>query len=103
MAIEINGLPQSQTQTAAERQQVDVGRGEPSAPEQETGNSTSADTVSLTDTASNLQKLENTISELPVVDSGRVESIRQSIASGDFEVNAESTAENMLRFEEELV
>ena len=59
----------------------------------------SADTVELTDQANRLRKLEETLTALPSSDSGRVEAVRQAIAEGRFEINAERIADGLLDFE----
>jgi negative regulator of flagellin synthesis FlgM len=68
--------------------------------QQETGPSSTKDTVSLTQAGSQLNQLENTISKLPVVDTQRVESIKQSIASGSFEIDSARVADKLLNFEQ---
>lgn len=97
----ITGATTAQSQRAAEGSKVEVSRTEATVSQQETGSSPAADSVSLTDTAARLQKLENTIAELPVVDSQRVEDIRNAIASGEYEINSASIADKMLSFDAE--
>lgn len=64
--------------------------------------SSSAEQVSLTDTSRQLQELEKLIADQPVVDTKRVETIRQAIASDQFNVDADSIAEKLLRIEQAL-
>ena len=98
----ITGASTAQAQRAAEGAKVEVSRTEPTVSQQETGSSSAADSVSLTDTAARLQKLENTIAELPVVDAQRVEDIRTAIASGEYQADPASIAEKMLGLDVEL-
>ena len=104
MAFEINGLnhTQTQSQSSSDAKQVDVARGEASNAQAETGTPSTTDTVSLTDTATRLQSLENTLSNLPVSDPQRVESFRQAILNGSYEVNPQSVAEKLMNVEEQL-
>lgn len=102
MPIEINGLPPSQLKNNTGDAQVKVGRNEPSVPQQETGKPATSDTVSLTDTAARLRKLESTLAQLPVVDSQRVEATRQAIADGSYRVDPARVAEKLLAFENAL-
>ncbi len=103
MPVEIvNGAPNRVPYDAGEGSQVNGTRSEPSVEQKEAGKSNTHDTVSLTDTATNLQKISQAINELPVVDSERVEAIRQAIASGNYEVDAQRTAEKMIGFETAL-
>jgi negative regulator of flagellin synthesis FlgM len=54
------------------------------------------DDVVLSQEAQSLGRLEEKINNLPEVNSERVAEIRQAIAEGRFEVNAQRIAENML-------
>ncbi|MDQ2075460.1 flagellar biosynthesis anti-sigma factor FlgM [Marinimicrobium sp. ABcell2] len=56
----------------------------------------SRDDVVLSQEAQSLGRLEEKINNLPEVNSERVAEIRQAIAEGRFEVNAQRIAENML-------
>lgn len=98
----ITGLPGNPAQPRTESNQVQVGRNEPSVAQQSTGRPSTVDTVSLTDTAARLREMENTLAKLPVVDNQRVEAVRQAIADGTFEVDAERVARKMLAFEQAL-
>lgn len=98
----VTGFSTAQSQRATEGSKVEVSRTEPTVKQQETGTSSAADSVSLTDTAARLQKLENTIAELPVVDTQRVEDIRNAIASGEYEINPGRIADKMLGMDAEL-
>jgi negative regulator of flagellin synthesis FlgM len=98
----ITGFPSSQAQQRSESSQVQVGRNEPSAKQQETGRPSTVDTVSLTDTSARLRQMENTLAQLPVVDNQRVEAIRRALAEGTFETDPERIAEKMVAMEKEL-
>lgn len=62
-------------------------------------NSLTGDTVSLTGTASQLRALEQQIANLPVVDVQRVESIKQDIASGSYQIDPPRVADKMIQIE----
>lgn len=103
MAINnVTGFPGQQAQRAADGAQVQVKRNQPSSSQNETGKSSTGDTVSLTDTATRLRSLENTLATLPVVDSQRVEDIQQALAEGRFEIDPERIAAKMMSFEGEI-
>ena len=103
MAINnVTGLQGNHTQRTVDGSQVQVARNEPTKTQQQTGRPSTVDTVSLTDTASRLRSLENTIANLPVVDTQRVQDIQKSIADGTFEVNPQRIADKMFGFESEL-
>ena len=104
MSIEITGqngngkLLNSRT----ERPEVSVARNEATADQQENGRSSTVDTVSLTNTSAQLRSLENTLAELPVVDTQRVESIKQAIADGSYQINAQRVADKLINLEQGL-
>jgi negative regulator of flagellin synthesis FlgM len=59
----------------------------------------SADKVSLTEMASKLQSLERSLTDVPQVDKKRVESIKEAIDNGSYQVNAGRVAEKLIQFE----
>jgi len=65
-------------------------------------NTSRTDTVSLTDTATQLQSLQQTLSDTPVVNNERVEALRAAIAEGSYQVDATELAQNMINFEAQL-
>jgi len=62
----------------------------------------SADSVELSSRGQSLNRLEENLANTPDIDNARVESIKQAIADGRFEVDAERIAENILNQEELL-
>jgi len=60
------------------------------------------DKVSLTDTATQLQSLQQTVADAPVVNNDRVEALRAAIADGSYQVDATELAQNMINFESQL-
>ncbi len=54
------------------------------------------DSVSLSSDSSRLQALEAALAEIDVEDAGKIASIRQAIASGQFTVDEEVVAEKMV-------
>jgi negative regulator of flagellin synthesis FlgM len=64
-----------------------------------TGVGASSDQVSLTASASLLQELEKEIAQLPVVDTGRVESVQRALATGTFQVDPARTADKLMQLE----
>ena len=60
------------------------------------------DTVELTDTASRLGELSNELARADGVDLERVEAIRQRIAEGSYEVDADRVAEALVQLERDL-
>ena len=60
---------------------------------------TTADTVSITNTASQLNALEKQLASLPVVDVQRVDAVKREISNGTFEINPPRIAEKMIQIE----
>ena len=98
MSININGIPSptvhgvtddSQLKQSVEKQQVNT----------DTGKSSTTDTVSLSDNAMQLGKLDNSSIAAPVVDTQRVEQVKQAISDGSFKVDAAKVADKLMQFE----
>lgn len=99
MAIEITRHTPAQLSTARADSHGQTNRNEPTAAQKQTGQSQTTDTVTLSDTASQLHKLGTMIATQPVVDLARVDNVRQALNAGHYEFNAARVAEKMLRFE----
>ena len=65
-------------------------------------NNTTADAVTLTATAEKLKALEEKLAAVPEVDSERVAQLREAINTGQYKIDAESTAEKLIDFEKSL-
>ena len=104
MPIEITGQTTNQPSSTKEGATLQVVHDNTSSPpsDQETGKSGTLDTVSLTDSAALLQKMEAAMADAPVVDTQRVEGIRKAIANGSFEIDSTRVAEKLLSFEARL-
>jgi negative regulator of flagellin synthesis FlgM len=99
MAIEISGSTPVQLSNAKAEAKGQVGRTDIQAAKQNTGQPSTTDTVTLTSTAAQLHKLAAAIANQPIVDTARVESVKQSILNGNFMINPRRVAEKMLSFE----
>lgn len=64
--------------------------------------SASRDSVNLSAEAQSMNRLEENLAKLPDVDSERVASLKNAIAEGRFEIDAERIAQNMLNQEDLL-
>jgi negative regulator of flagellin synthesis FlgM len=61
------------------------------------------DTVSITQSGLLLSKLEELVQGTPVVDAGRVAALKDAIASGSYEIDDQRVADNLLRFERDVL
>ncbi|TCS71523.1 FlgM family anti-sigma-28 factor [Sulfuritortus calidifontis] len=52
--------------------------------------------IDLTRTSTRLQQLESQLASIPEIDMGKVETVRQAIADGKFDVNEDAIAEKLL-------
>ena len=98
MSIDINGIPPSKVPGSADDAKVKQTVEQPSA-QQESGKSSATDTVSLSDNAVQLGKLENTVVSTPVVDTQRVEEVKQAIKNGSYEADPKKIADKLMQFE----
>lgn len=60
------------------------------------------DVVTLTDLASRLQKLTDSVRDLPVVDQARVAELRDQIESGNYDASDRDIADKLAAFEQTL-
>lgn len=90
--------PHATEQTDTARSATEAGSGGPAR----RNSSPSSDTVSLTDGAARLKRLEQTLTSVPVVDQARVAAIKQLVSTGHYEVDAERVAQKLLNFEQAL-
>ncbi len=68
--------------------------------EGESSSASMADRVTLTNTASRLQDLEQQLNNASSVDSARVAEVQSAISNGDYNVDADRIADKMLAFED---
>jgi len=100
MSIDINGLSTPKVQAPTDDSQLKQSV-EQQQTKTETGQSSTADTVSLSDNAMQLGKLDSSAVSIaaPVVDAKRVEQIKQAIENGTYQINAEKVADKLTQFE----
>jgi negative regulator of flagellin synthesis FlgM len=60
------------------------------------------DSVNLTSSAMRIKSLEAQIARLPIVDTHKVEQIKNSLSEGTFEFNSDRIAEKLINFEKDL-
>ena len=61
------------------------------------------DTVTLTDSARQLQRLAEAVAASPATDTERVQALKASIGRGDYQVNPERVADKIIQSERDLV
>ena len=85
--------------TDATKRTGDSSSGESSA----TNAPSTSDQVNLTRSGVLLSKLEEIVQSAPAVDVDRVRAIKDALASGSYEIDDQRVADNMLRFDRELL
>jgi len=102
MPIDISGPNAPHTQGRNDGTQVKPVQQEPGQQQKESGRSSTADTVRITDAANKLNQLEITLDKTPVVDSQRVEALRSAIEEGRYQVEPGRVAEKLIALEQQL-
>lgn len=99
MAIDLTGISGKKVQNSGEHASARVSRDDAPASPPQAGTPNATDTVSLTDMAARLHKLEAGLASIPVVDARRVDGIRLAITNGSFEVDPQEVAVKIISFE----
>lgn len=99
MSIDINNLGNSQTARSGDSAQAKGAANEAASAQQSTGKSSVSDTVSLSETAVRLGQISETVESPPVVDSKRVEQVKQAIMDGSYSVDPKRIAQKMMEFD----
>jgi len=68
----------------------------------DTGQSSTTDTVSLSDSAKQLGRLESSVSASPVIDTQRVEAMKKAIGNGEYDIDPVKVASKLMQFESAL-
>jgi len=102
VSIEINSLSGSLFSGAHEQREVTPVNHEPNQKQNETGKPSTGDTVSLTESAKQLHRLEEQVNTQPVVDTQRIDETKQNIANGSFDINPSTIAQKLTMLERQL-
>jgi negative regulator of flagellin synthesis FlgM len=62
----------------------------------------SSDSLRLTGQATNLQTVQRELSQTPAVDSGRVQSVKNSLQDGSYKIDTQNIANRMLQLDSQL-
>ena len=62
----------------------------------------SRDAVELTQTATNLKRIEAKLASVPDVDASRVDDVRQRMDAGSYEVDHQEIAQKLLKLDQDL-
>ncbi len=98
MSIDINGISAAKVHAPADESQVKK-QVDQQPVTTDTGKSSTSDTVSLSDNAVQIGKINSTVESAPVVDAKRVEEVKAAINNGTYEVDAAKVADKLMQFE----
>ncbi len=102
MTEKVNGQGFRPTDMTGTTRRPDLSEASESTSSSKASATNTEDTVNVSRSSVLLSELEQVVSSLPVVDSARVDALKQAIASGTYEVDSSSVAERMMRLEREL-
>ena len=63
---------------------------------------TTSDSVDLTETATQMQKIEQSLASIPIVDSSKVQAVSESIEQGQYQINEEKIADRIIDIEKNI-
>ena len=101
MVSEVNNTSSSII-TAMDQRMVKLEKTQSASAPQVNANATNApstETVQLTDTASRLRELTQSVANIPVVDRQRVDAFQQTINDGSYRIDNQQVAEKVIGFE----
>lgn len=96
-------IPASQSPGLAKGAERASGNNAQQSGGQAVSTATGSDTVTVTDQAARLQELEQSLASTPVVDSARVAELREAIASGSYQPDAQRIADRLSQLEQDLL
>ncbi|MCH8497178.1 MAG: flagellar biosynthesis anti-sigma factor FlgM [Marinobacter sp.] len=104
MTVDFNGIGPGQVNTrkTAEQKPAAQPAAQQPAPERAKAAAARADSVSLSDQAKELKKMEEKLAQYPEIDDQRVEQIRAALADGSYKVDAEKLAQKMLEMDKSI-
>lgn len=97
-----NGVPKPLTQPNDKNQAQDLQKQASQAPAPTAAPTKGADRVELSSQVRSLKQLENSVKNMPEVDSQKVESIKAAIEGGEYEIDFDRLASAISKFESDL-
>lgn len=104
MTNSINGTPRNRTdiQSGQSDKTNNTKTISESSESSQTATNSTADTVSITSEANRIRELQSSLANVPDIDLEKVESIKKEIASGNYPIDHERIASNLLDLEKIL-
>lgn len=95
----VNSNPPASPATGAAGPRAASATAATGAPGGASGTGGATDSVQITDTASYLVTAEQTLADVPVINSGRVAETSDALANGTYKISPERIANQLLQFE----
>ncbi len=95
----INNSPPASPATSAAGSRAATATVTTPAPAGPRGSGSATDSVQITDTASYLATAEQTLTDVPVINSGRVAETSDALANGTYKISPQRIANQLLQFE----
>lgn len=95
----VNNSPPASPATSAAGPRAAAATAASAAPGGPGGPGSATDSVKITDTASYLVTAEQTLTDVPVINSARVAETSDALANGTYKVSSERIANQLLQFE----
>jgi len=104
MTNSINGTPRNRADIqSGQSNKTSTTNNATDSTESSTANSTNtADKVSITSEANKIRELQSSLANVPDIDMEKVESIKKEIANGNYPIDHERIASNLLDLEKSL-
>jgi negative regulator of flagellin synthesis FlgM len=96
---DVNNTPPASPAASAAGSRAATAPGASAAPGGASGSGSATDSVQITDTASYLVTAEQTLTDVPVINTGRVAETSEALANGTYKISAERIANQLLQFE----
>ena len=97
---DITNINSNRSQLSSNQSSSVKGRNEAKQSSQSATSSPEGDRVTLTNTASRLQNIEQQLNSASSIDNARVAEVQTAISNGDYNVDADRIADKMLSFED---
>lgn len=104
MTNSINGTPRNRSEVlnSQSTKTNNVTNKTDSAEKPQSNSASTADTVSITSEANKMRELQSSLANVPDIDMEKVEAIKQEIANGNYPIDHERIASNLIDLEKSL-
>jgi len=104
MTNSINGTPRNRNEILSDQSSKTAKTENTKAPgnSEQTSKTSTADTVSITGEANRIRELQNSLVDVPDIDLAKVEAIKNEIANGNYPIDHERIASNLIDLEKTL-